>query len=154
VSASLYREVKENSPVMVHTGEEIYLRQNFQELIERHAVDVIGPDPMDIGGIAELKWVAEYADLHGILIAPHGVGDGPFGLAALVQVCATMPDNLIGFELPAVMPAWEGLITGIEADIVQDGLIQVPDSPGLGVELIEGAVQHLLGRDDIYITGP
>jgi L-alanine-DL-glutamate epimerase-like enolase superfamily enzyme len=29
-----------------------------------------------VGGIAELKWVAEYADLHGILMAPHGTGDG------------------------------------------------------------------------------
>ena len=48
----------------------------------------------DVGGLAELKWVAEYADLHGILMAPHGIFDGLIGLAALVQVCATMPQNL------------------------------------------------------------
>ena len=51
------------------------------DLIEKRAVDIIGPDPADIGGIAELKWVAEYADLHGILMAPHGIIDGAIGLA-------------------------------------------------------------------------
>ena len=62
--------------------------------------------PCDIGGIAELKWVAEYADLHGILMAPHGTGDGLLGLAALVQVCATLPPNYIAFEYPTGRPDW------------------------------------------------
>lgn len=68
-------------------------------MIESHAVNIIGPDPCDVGGIAELKWIPEYADLHGILMAPHGTGDGPIGVAALVQVCAALPDNYIAFEL-------------------------------------------------------
>ena len=46
-------------------------------------MNVVGPDPADVGGIAELKWIAEYADLHGILMAPHGVLDGLFGIAAI-----------------------------------------------------------------------
>ena len=79
----------------IHTGEQIYLRNNFRPLIEGHAVDVVGPDPCDVGGIAELKWVAELADMHGVLIAPHGTGNGLLGLAALVQVCATLPQNFI-----------------------------------------------------------
>src|SRR5262249_22779010 len=73
VQAELYREVTQSTTVPIHTGEQIYLRQNFTELIEKNAVRVIGPDPADVGGIAELKWVAEYADLHGIQMAPHGV---------------------------------------------------------------------------------
>ncbi len=76
VNADVYREVTRSSSTPIHTGEQMYLRQNFKELIERHAVNIIGPDPCDVGGIAELKWVAEYADLHGILMAPHGTGDG------------------------------------------------------------------------------
>ncbi len=153
VNPELYREVKAKSSVMIHTGEQIYLRHNFKGLIETQAVDVIGPDPMDIGGLAELKWVAEYADLHGILIAPHGIGDGPFGLAALIQVCATLPDNFIAFELPVVQPEWKGLITGIiHEDMIRDGVIQVPDVPGLGVDLVEDEVRRILGREDIYLT--
>jgi len=84
VMADVYREVTQSTTTPIHTGEQIYLRQNFRELIEKHAVRIIGPDPADVGGIAELKWVAEYADLHGILIAPHGVIDGLIGLAAHV----------------------------------------------------------------------
>ena len=48
----------------IHTGEQIYLRHNFKELIETQAVRVVGPDPADVGGIAELKWVAEHAYMH------------------------------------------------------------------------------------------
>ena len=93
VLADLYREVTRSTSTPTHTGEQIYLRQNFKDLIEKKAVRIIGPDPCDVGGIAELKWIAEYADLHGILMAPHGVGDGLIGLAALVQVSATLPQK-------------------------------------------------------------
>ena len=48
--------------VPIHSAEQIYPRENFKELIETQAVNIIGPDPNDIGGLAELKWVAEYAD--------------------------------------------------------------------------------------------
>ena len=68
VDSDVYREVTRATSTPIHTGEEIYLRQNFKGLIEGRAVDVIGPDPCDVGGIAELKWVAEYANLHGMLM--------------------------------------------------------------------------------------
>ena len=104
VNADVYRDLTQSTSTPIHTGEQIYLRQNFKELIETQAVNVIGPDPGDVGGIAELKWIAEYADLHGILMAPHGTGDGLLGLAALVQVCATLPHNYIAFEYPVGQP--------------------------------------------------
>ena len=89
--ADLYREVTHRTSTPIHTGEQIYLRQNFKELFEKQAINIVGPDPADVGGLAELKWVAEYADLHGVLMAPHGTLDGLIGLAALVQVSATLP---------------------------------------------------------------
>ena len=78
----------------------------FKELFEKQAINIVGPDPADVGGLAELKWVAEYADLHGILMAPHGTLDGLIGLAALVQVSATLPHNYIAFEYTTGQPAW------------------------------------------------
>ena len=77
--AQNYREVTQSTSTRIHTGEQIFLRQNFVELIENRCLDVLGPDPCDVGGIAELKWIAEYADLHDILMAPHGTIDGLFG---------------------------------------------------------------------------
>ncbi len=149
VSPDLYREVTMSTSTPIHTGEQIYLRQNFQDLIEKHAVNIIGPDPCDVGGIAELKWVAEYADLHGILIAPHGVFDGLIGLAALVQVSATLPQNYIAFEYPVGRPEWwYDIVEGVPDPIVKDGFIEVWDKPGLGVVFNKQAAKKYLHEED------
>jgi L-alanine-DL-glutamate epimerase-like enolase superfamily enzyme len=149
VNADVYRELTQATSTPIHTGEQIYLRQNFKELIERHAINVIGPDPCDVGGIAELKWIAEYANLHGILMAPHGTGNGLLGLAALVQVSATLPPNYIAFELPAGDPRWwYDIVDGLPDPIVRNGLIEVWDRPGMGVEINPAKARpHLLEED-------
>jgi L-alanine-DL-glutamate epimerase-like enolase superfamily enzyme len=149
VLADLYRDVTAKTSTPIHTGEQIYLRQNFMELIEKRAVDIIGPDPCDIGGIAELKWVAEYADLHGILMAPHGTGDGLLGLAALVQVSATLPQNYIAFEYPVGNPAWwYDIVEGLPDPIVKDGFIEVWDRPGMGVTINANKAKQYLPDGD------
>ncbi len=149
VNADVYRELTRATTTPIHTGEQIYLRQNFKELIERNAVRVIGPDPCDVGGIAELKWIAEFADLHGVLIAPHGTGNGLLGLAALVQVCATLPKNFIAFEYPSGNPAWwYDIVDGLPDPIVRNGLIEVWDRPGMGVELNAEKASRYLTEED------
>ncbi len=149
VSADMYGEVTRNTSTPIHTGEQIYLRNNFQELIEKHAVRIIGPDPADVGGIAELKWIAEYADLHGVLIALHGVFDGLIGIAALVHAAAVMPDNYIAFEYPVANPAWwYDIIDGLPNPIVKNGFIEVWDKPGLGVLFNKQAARKYLTEED------
>lgn len=150
--ADVYRDLTMATSTPTHTGEQVYLRHNFKELIERQAVRIIGPDPEDIGGLAELKWVAEYADLHGILMAPHGIYDGLIGLAGLVHVCATMPQNYIAFEYPVGKPDWwYDIITGLPNPIVKNGLIDVWDTPGLGVDFnVEKARQYLPAGDENF----
>ena len=91
MSADQYRDVTANTTTPIHTGEQIYLRENFKELIETKAVNVLGPvcgtalphllalsperavdgvgqDPMDVGGLMEMKWICEHADLHGLQV--------------------------------------------------------------------------------------
>ncbi|MDP6037982.1 MAG: mandelate racemase/muconate lactonizing enzyme family protein [Candidatus Latescibacteria bacterium] len=149
VAPDSYREVTRATSTPIHTGEQIYLRQNFKDLIEQKAVNIIGPDPCDIGGIAELKWVAEYADLHGILMAPHGTGNGVLGLAALVQVCATLPQNYIAFEYPTGQPEWwYDIVEGLPDPIVKDSFIEVWGRPGMGVNLIPEAAKQYLKEED------
>jgi L-alanine-DL-glutamate epimerase-like enolase superfamily enzyme len=149
VDADVYRELTTSTYTPIHTGEQIYLRQNFKELIERHAVNVVGPDPADMGGIAELKWVTEYADLHGILMAPHGTGDGLLGLAALVQVCATLPHNFIAFECPKGDPDWwYDIVDGLPDPLIMNGAIEVWDRPGMGVELNAEKAKRYLKEED------
>jgi len=149
INHDVYREVTRATTTPIHTGEQIYLRQNYKHLIESHAVHVIGPDPCDVGGLAEIKWIAEHADLHGIAIAPHGTANGIFGLAALIQVCATMPDNLIAFEYPARFePFWYDITEGFDGMPVKGGLIDVPDRPGLGVNFIAKEAKKYLSDGD------
>lgn len=149
VLAELYREVTQSTTTPIHTGEQIYLRQNFKELFEKQAINIVGPDPADVGGIAELKWVAEYADLHGILMAPHGTGDGLIGLAALVQVSATLPQNYIAFEYPVGQPEWwYDIVDGLPDPIVRESFIDVWDAPGLGVTLNAEKAKRYLNDED------
>ena len=105
VHADMYRELTRATSTPTHTGEQIYLRHNFKELIERKAVRVIGPDPCDVGGHrrAEMDRRIRRSPRH---------ADGPawhrqrvLGLAALVQVCATLPHNFIAFEYPGANAA-------------------------------------------------
>jgi L-alanine-DL-glutamate epimerase-like enolase superfamily enzyme len=151
-SPRTYRDLTSSTTTPIHTGEQLYLRQNFIELIETQAVRVVGPDPEDVGGLAELKWIAEYADLHGILMAPHGIFDGLIGLAGLVQVSATLPPNFVGFEYPIGSPSWwYDIVEGLPNPIVKDSLIEVWDRPGLGVNLIpEKAAQYLRAEDQDF----
>jgi L-alanine-DL-glutamate epimerase-like enolase superfamily enzyme len=150
VMADIYKELTDSTTCPIHTGEQIYLRENFRELIENKAVRVLGPDPADMGGIAELKWVAEYANLHSIQIAPHGIGDGVFGLAAQVQAGAAMPENYIAFEYPVISDQWWLEITdGLPDPIVKDGLIKVWDKPGIGVDFIEKKAKKYLSAEDM-----
>jgi L-alanine-DL-glutamate epimerase-like enolase superfamily enzyme len=148
-NAELFREVTQSTSIPIHTGEQIYLRQNFKDLIEKQAVNVVGPDPEDVGGLAETKWIAEYADLHGILIAPHGIFDGLIGLAAHVQLAAALPQNYIGFEYPLGQPEWwYQIVDGLPDPIMKRGFIDVWDRPGLGVTFNVPAAKSRLSDED------
>lgn len=147
--AKVYRDITINTTTPIHTGEQIYLRQNFMDLIEGQCVNVVGPDPADVGGIAELKWIAEYADLHGIMMAPHGTFDGVFGMAALTQVCCTMPQNYIAYEYPAANPLWwYDIVDGLPNNFLRDGHVTVWDKPGIGVEFNIPKAQKYLREDE------
>ncbi len=149
VMADDYRELTMSTTTPIHTGEQIYLRQNFRELIEKHAVRILGPDPEDMGGIAEMKWVAEYADLHSIQFAPHGTLDGLIGIAAQVMAGAAMPENYIAFEYCNANPAWwHDIISGLPNPIVKGGLIDVWDRPGLGIEIDKKGARQYLAEED------
>jgi L-alanine-DL-glutamate epimerase-like enolase superfamily enzyme len=99
--------------------------------------------------MAELKWIAEYADLHGILVAPHGIYDGLIGLAALVHMAATLPQNYIAFEYPLGQPEWwYDIVEGLPDPIMKKGFIDVWDTPGLGVRFnVKKAKAYLRDED-------
>ena len=149
VNADDYRELTVSTTTPIFTGEQIYLRENYRELIEKNAIRIIGPDPADVGGMAELKRIAEYADLHGIQVAPHGIINGLFGLAAHINLAATLPENFIAFEYPhAEFPWWFDIVEGLPDPIVKNGFVEVWDKPGLGLDFNIKAAKAYLSEED------
>jgi L-alanine-DL-glutamate epimerase-like enolase superfamily enzyme len=150
--AQVFKQVTDSTSTPIHTGEELYLRENCMELIETQAVNVLGPDPEDVGGMAELKWIAEYADLHGILVAPHGIFDGLFGVAAQVHMGAVLPQNYIAFEYAKGEPEWwYDIVDGLPDPVVKNGFIDVWDKPGLGITFnVKAAKTHLSDEDRTF----
>ena len=76
---------------------------------------------------------------------------GLFGLAALVQVCATLPHNFIAFEYPIGQPSWwYDIVEGLPQPIVKNGFIDVDGwtRPGIGLDFkVEAARAHLRVED-------
>jgi L-alanine-DL-glutamate epimerase-like enolase superfamily enzyme len=145
----LYRMLSISTTTPILTGEQIFLRYGFKDLIDKHAVDIVAPDVSDVGGIAEIKWIAEFADLYGVLIAPHNYGL-PIAFMANVNAAAAMPKNFIAFEHHGVgAPQWEEFVKGLEKPLIKDGFVRVPEKPGLGIEINEEIVRKYLveGKD-------
>jgi len=139
-----YQEIRQLTATPLAIGESLFgLEEGFQDFIDNRAVDVIHPDPETSGALLETKRIADYADLHGIPTAVHFAGS-PVGCMASVHMAATIR-NFVAMENHAVdMPWWNDLVTGLPNPIVQNGYIQVPDTPGLGIELNEEVVKEHL----------
>lgn len=119
--------------VPILTGENLYGRHGFRELIEAGGAGFVAPDIPKTGGIAETKKIAEFAETQYMTLAPHNIGS-PVATMAGVHVGAVVP-NFLALEYHArEVPWWDDLYTR-EEPLIQDGRIQVPDNPGLGITL-------------------
>ncbi|NLS78342.1 MAG: mandelate racemase/muconate lactonizing enzyme family protein, partial [Chloroflexi bacterium] len=138
-----YERLAQSCATPICTGEDIYLKEGFRPLLERRAVAVIHPDLATSGGILETKKIGDLAQEHGVAMAMH-MAATPVATMASVH-CAAATENFLALEWHAAdIPDWSNLVTGLPNPIVQEGFIQVPDAPGLGVELNEEAVRRHL----------
>ena len=134
-----------NTPTL--TGEDTYLKEGFRDLIEEKAVDMVHPDPVSAGGYLETKRIGDYAEEHGIAMALHHASS-PVSFMGCVHTAAAT-ENFVALEHHSVdKPWWEDLVTGLEKPLVKDGYVQVPEKPGVGLELDEEAVKEHLHRDE------
>ena len=140
----LLKEISEESPTPILTGEDIYLKEPFQVLCEKHAVSKIHPDLATSGGILETHKIGDMAEEYGVPMAMHFAGT-PVSCMANVH-CAAATQNFLALENHSLdVPWWSSLVQeGAKTPIVKHGWIDVPDRPGLGVTLNEDVVrQHL-----------
>jgi L-alanine-DL-glutamate epimerase-like enolase superfamily enzyme len=131
------------------TGEDIYLKEGFMPLLQERAVSIIHPDLASSGGILETKKIGDLAQDYGVAMAMH-MAASP--ICALANVhCAAATENFLVLENHSVdLPWWSDLVTGLPSPLIQDGYIQVPETPGLGF----AGINEDLMREHLNPAGP
>lgn len=125
-------DVKARSPIPIATGEMLYTKFQFRELLQKRGADIIQPDVCIAGGLLELKKIAAMAEAEYVTVAPHNPM-GPVATAVNVHFAVSTPNFLILEYSPDDVGKRRDLL--VEPLKVTDGYIDVPTAPGLGVEL-------------------
>ncbi len=142
-----YAELTRVSPVPIAGGEVLTRRQSFQPWIERRAVDILQPDCTKNGGLSEHRKIAWAAYDHNMMVVPHGWNTA-VGLAADLQFVASIPvAKYVEYLTPCVYI--EQLVrTPFKIDT--DGFLEIPTTPGLGIEIDVDRLKQLSGKRAVY----
>ncbi|WP_135301979.1 mandelate racemase/muconate lactonizing enzyme family protein [Haloarcula amylovorans] len=134
------KEVTKATRTPVATGENRFRVFELSELVYDHGVDIITPDPTTVGGLAETIRVADRAEENYMPMSPHNVCS-PVGTMACVHLGAATP-NFDLLEYHALEVDWWDDMLARDEPLIQDGYIEVPEEPGLGIELDESVVEE------------
>lgn len=132
-------EVRASLPIPVSAGESEATRFDFRDLAVAKAVDIMQPDLAFCGGITEAMRISALASSFNLRLAPHLWAGAPCFFAGL-HVCAASPSSMaVEYSLGA-----NPMIHDLSVDKVSvfDGMIEVPDKPGLGLEMNEDVVRR------------
>lgn len=125
-------EIQRNSTLPLCTGEDIYLKENFRDLLEKRSVQIIHPDVMSVGGIYECKKVGDMAQDYGVMMAIH-MNETPIACMAAANVAAAT-ENFYAQEFHHNdYPDYSDMVITRDNPIVHDGYITVPNEPGTGI---------------------
>jgi galactonate dehydratase len=113
------------------TGERLFTKWGYRELLEKQYVDIIQPDVCHAGGILETRKIAAMAETYYVRVAPHNP-NGPVATAASIQLGACLP-NFVILEYALNQP-WRDQVLK-EPLKITNGYVDLPTQPGLGVEL-------------------
>ncbi len=133
-------ELARKTHIPIATGERIYTKWGFREILEKGAASVLQPDISHAGGIFEGRIIAGMAEAYYAAIAPH-CPLGPISLAAGVQLDAAIP-NFLAQEQVSLGAGY--LKTPF---VLTNGYLALPTGPGLGIELDEAALVDKIGHD-------
>jgi len=118
------------------TGERLFTKWGFREVLEKGAATILQPDPCICGGILETRQIATLAECYYAAVAPHNPY-GPINMAAALQIDASIPNFLI----QEYVHLGEGYLKN--PFVVKDGYIDIPTGPGLGIDVDEAYVRSL-----------
>jgi len=132
-------EVNERCGMTTAGGEQRMYREDWTEVFEHQTMDIIMPDVTVIGGISELKTVADAASAWDIPTAPHGPF-GPIALAAHLHVMAACPSSIILEYGWGEVPWRHDLVNPVE--VIEKGRVRLTERPGIGFELATNILEE------------
>lgn len=133
---AVLRAVAARSPVPLATGERLVDRHEFRDLLAAGAVAIIQPDICHCGGLMEAKKIAAMAEAASVGVAPHNPL-GPIAGVAALHFAVSTPNHVIQEEMVGAVPWYFEVVRGPIRMV--DGFWQVPEAPGLGIEVDEKA---------------
>jgi len=147
LNVDVMAELAQKTHIPIATGERIFTKWGFREILEKRAATILQPDICYAGGITELKIIAGMAEAYYTPLAPHNP-QGPCSLAASLQIAASIPnfliqergDNEYSELLAKPLPP------------VKDGHRPLPTDPGLGIIIDEDKLMAEVGEPRPYRT--
>jgi galactonate dehydratase len=133
-------DIARGTDLPIATGERIFTKWGFREILERKAASILQPDLCHAGGISEVRLIAGMAEAYYAAIAPHNPL-GPISLAAGMQIAASIPNFLCQEQVSL----GNGYIR--QPFKVRDGYLDLPTGPGLGIELDENLLADKIDHD-------
>jgi galactonate dehydratase len=128
--------VAAKSRVPIAAGERLVDRLEFDDLFRSRAIDIAQPDICHCGGLLEAKKIAAMAEASSIGVAPHNPL-GPIAGVAALHFAVSTPNHVIQEEMVGAVPWYFEVVQGPIKMV--DGFWQIPEAPGLGVEVDEAA---------------
>jgi galactonate dehydratase len=147
LNVDIMAELARKTHIPIATGERIFTKWGFKEILEKRAATILQPDPCYAGGITEMKIIAGMAEAYYTPIAPHNP-QGPCSLACGFQIAASIPNfliqergdneynDLLAKPLPPVKNGHRPLLT----------------DPGLGITIDEDKLKAQVGEPSPYRT--
>jgi len=132
-----YVMLRQAAPVPISGGEVLTRRQSFQPWLQAGALDIVQPDVTKVGGITESRRIAWMAQENGVRFIPHGWNTA-VGLAADLQLASAFPETDL-VEYITGSPYVDEIAAG-GWFLDEDGMLAIPETPGLGIELDPEAV--------------
>ena len=135
--------LSQRTTIPVIGSELLMTRWQLREWLEKHVSQIVMTDPVWNGGIAETRKIASLAETFGVPLVLHNVA-GAVCHAACMHLGAHIPNLYYVESVRAFYRQYFGVLTDF-APKVSDGHLDIPDGPGLGVNLLDAALQ----RDDL-----
>jgi gluconate/galactonate dehydratase len=141
------RIVTQQTSTPIAAGENVYRKHGHRTLVDEQAVDILAPDMPKVGGMRETRKIADMADTYYMPVAMHNVSS-PVATMASAHVGTAIPNSLAVEYHSYQLGWWEDLV---EESVIEEGYIEIPEEPGLGVTLdLDVVEENMVEGEELF----